>query len=85
MNSILIISSLVLLIIAGVVTFYAFKQEEKKMKKYKEQHLTAKEARERSLEYEEKSVSSVIPLQIWTYGIATVFTIIIVVVFAIYY
>lgn len=85
MNTMLIIASIILVIIAGIVTVYAFKQEEKKMEKYKQEHLSAEDARKRSQEYEENSISSVVPVQFWTYLIATLVTIVLIVVFAIYY
>lgn len=81
----LILASVFLVIIAGIVTFFAFKQEEKKMEKYKEAQLSPAEARKRSQEYEESSVSSVLPMQIWTYIIVTVVTVIFIVIFAINY
>jgi len=81
MNTILIICSVVLAIIAGLVTWYAVKQEDRKIEKHKEE--SPEEARKRSLEYEENSVSSVLPVQIWAYSIVTVVTIVIVVIFAI--
>lgn len=85
MYTLLIACSLILVIIAAIATIFAIRQEERKMDHYKEQHLSVKEARERSLEYEQSSVSSVVPVQFWTYIIATIVTIVLIIVFAIYY
>lgn len=85
MYTLLIICSLLLVVIAAVATFYAIRQEERKMAHYKLQHISAKEERERSLEYEQTSVGSVVPVQFWTYIIATFVTLALIVVFAIYY
>lgn len=75
----LIIASLVLILIAGIVTLLAFKQEENKIESYKEQNLSPIEERKRSQEYEENSVSSVVPLQIWTYTITAIITVVLIV------
>lgn len=83
MNTILILFSTILVIVAGVVTWFAVKQEDKKIRAHENE--APHEARQRSLEYEKTSVSSMLPVQIWTYGIVTVVTIIIVIIFAINY
>lgn len=83
MNTILIVFSTVLVIVAGVVTWLAVKQEDKKIEEHKKE--TPEEARQRSLEYEKNSVSSMIPVQIWAYGITTVVTIVLVIIIAVYY
>lgn len=79
MYTMLIIASLVLILIAGIVTLLAFKQEENKIESYKEQNLSPIEERKRSQEYEENSVSSVVPLQIWTYTITAIITVVLIV------
>ncbi|AIF45477.1 hypothetical protein [Virgibacillus sp. SK37] len=62
-------------------TFYAFKQEEKKMKKYEEEGDTVEEQLKRSLEYEKSSLKSNVPIQIWIYTITILLSLI---AFAIY-
>lgn len=71
------------MIIAAIVTVYALKQEERKMKEYKS--MSYEEAMKRSQQYEEESVATMLPVQIWTYVIGIVVTLIIIAVFAIYY
>lgn len=83
MNTILILGSMILIIVAGIITWFAVKQENKKIQEHKNE--SAEEARERSLEYEKNSVSKMLPVQIWTYTIVTVITIVIVIIFAINY
>ena len=68
----LIVFLTILFIVAMVFTFYAFKQEEIKMKKYKEEGDSEESELKRSLEYESTSVKKYIPIQIWMYVIATI-------------
>ncbi|HLR54230.1 MAG TPA: hypothetical protein VK078_05830 [Pseudogracilibacillus sp.] len=83
MNMILIWSSMILIIVAGIITWFAVKQENKKIQDHKNE--SAEEARERSLAYEKNSVSKMLPVQIWTYSIVTIVTIIVVIIFAFNY
>lgn len=85
MYTILIGISLVLVIVAAFITVRALKQEERKMKEYKNGAFSYKDALKRSQEYEENSVSAMLPVQIWTYVAAFIVTIILIVAFAIYY
>ncbi len=67
MNAILIIGSLVLVIIAAIITVKALKQEERKLKRYESQAFSHRDAIRRSKHYEENSVSTMLPIQIWAY------------------
>lgn len=69
MNTGLIISLIILFIIAILGTFYALKQEEKKMKQYEDEGVTVEEELRRSNEYEKSSLKSSLPVQIWIYVI----------------
>lgn len=68
----LIIISFILFVIALVWTLFIFKQEENKMKKYEEEGDTIEDQLKRSEEYEKRSLSSDVPLQIIIYGVFTV-------------
>lgn len=70
MSTALIISLIVLFVIAMWGTFYALKQEEKKMKQYEEEGVTVEEELRRSNEYEKSSLKTSLPVQIWIYVIA---------------
>lgn len=72
----LIVLLSILFVIAMGFTFFAFKQEEAKMKKYKEEGNTVADELRRSREYESTSVKKYIPIQLWIYGIFTILTII---------
>ncbi len=85
MYTILIVISLVLVIVAAIVTVSALKQEERKMKEYETGGFSYKDALKRSKEYEKNSISKMLPVQIWTYVAAFVVTVIIITAFAIYY
>jgi|GEM_PF-2256327 len=85
MNTILIIGSLGLVIVAALVTVIALKQEERKMKKYQTDVFSYEDELKRSHEYEQNSIKNVIPIQLWMYGIGLVFSIVLIVVFAVYY
>ncbi|MBO1002967.1 hypothetical protein ACFSKI_02275 [Pseudogracilibacillus auburnensis] len=85
MNTILIVSSLLLVIIAAVITIHALKQEEKKMNEYSTKEFSFADAQKRSKHYEENSVSTMLPIQIWTYIIGFIVTVILITAFAIYY
>lgn len=69
--TILIVISTILVIIALIWTLFIFKQEEDKMKKYEEDGDTAEDQLKRSEEYEKRSLSSGIPLQIIIYSVFT--------------
>jgi predicted PurR-regulated permease PerM len=77
----LIIFLIVLFVIAMILTFYAFKQEEMKMKQYKEAGNTVENELKRSHEYESTSIKKYIPIQIWIYVITTILSIIMIVYF----
>lgn len=77
----LIIFLIILFVVAMFFTFYAFKQEEAKMKQYKEAGDTVENELKRSLEYESTSIKKYIPIQIWMYVITTILTIILIVYF----
>lgn len=81
MNTGLLIFLTVLFIAALAGTFFAFKQEEKKMKKYEEEGQTVQDELKRSLEYESSSLKSNVPIQIWIYVITIILSL---VAFAIY-
>jgi len=85
MNAILILFSLILVIVAAVITVKALKQEERKMKEYETNALSYKDALKRSKAYEENSVSTMLPVQIWTYVIGFIVSIILIAAFAYYY
>lgn len=72
----LIIFLVILFVIAMFFTFYAFKQEEMKMKKYEEDGDTVADELKRSHEYENTSVQNYLPIQGWIYIIAIIVTII---------
>jgi hypothetical protein len=69
MNAGLLIFFIILFIAAMIGTFYAFKQEENKMKKYEEEGVTPQDEIKRSLEYEKSSLKSNVPIQVWIYTI----------------
>lgn len=71
----LIIFLVILFIITMLLTFYAFKIEEAKMKHYKDVGDTVEDELKRSLEYEATSVKKYIPIQIWMYVITTIISI----------
>lgn len=70
MSAGLMILLVIIFIIAILGTFYAFKQEEKKMKQYEDEGVTVEEELRRSNEYEKSSLKSSLPVQIWIYVIA---------------
>lgn len=72
----LIIFLIILFIITMGFTFLAFKQEETKMKKIKDEGNTIENELKRSYEYESTSVKNYIPIQIWIYGIAILLSIV---------
>lgn len=65
----LIIFLVILFIITMSLTLYAFRQEEQKIKRYEEEGDTVEEQLQRSHEYEETSIKTYIPIQIWIYSI----------------
>lgn len=69
MSTGMIIFLIVLFVAAILGTFYAFKQEEKKMKKYEEEGVTVQEELQRSNDYETNSLKKSVPLQVWIYVI----------------
>jgi len=85
MNTILIACSVLLVIVAAAGTAYALKQEDRKIKKYQAADYTVKDEIKRSQEYENNSVSKYNPIQIWTYVIGLIVTLILIAAFAIYY
>lgn len=85
MNTILIIGSLGLVVVAAIVTVIALKQEERKIKKYQTEVFSYEDELKRSQEYEENSIRNVIPIQLWMYGIGLVASIVLIIAFAIYY
>jgi type IV secretory pathway component VirB8 len=70
MNTGLIIFLIVLFAIALVGTFFAFRQEENKMKKYEEDGDTPQDEIQRSLDYEKSSLKSNVSIQVWIYVVA---------------
>jgi len=72
----LIIFLIILFLITMVLTLYAFKQEEMKMKKYEEEGDTVADELKRSHEYESTSVKNYLPIQGWIYVIAIIATIV---------
>ncbi|WP_100011147.1 hypothetical protein [Lentibacillus sediminis] len=72
MSTGLIVFLVVLFIAAVGGTFFAFRQEEKKMKKYEEEGETHEEELKRSLEYEKSSLSSNVPTQLWIYSVTII-------------
>lgn len=72
----LVVFLVILFIITMGLTFFAFKQEDVKRKRIKEEGNTIESERQRSREYEATSVKSYIPIQIWIYSIALVLGII---------
>lgn len=77
----LIIILIILFLVAMIFTFYAFKQEEAKIKKYEEEGITPQDELKRSHEYEKTSIQTYIPIQIWLYVATTVVSILIIVYF----
>jgi cbb3-type cytochrome oxidase subunit 3 len=65
----LIIFLIFLFILAILGTFFALKQEERKMKKYEVEGDTIEDQLSRSLEYESASLKSNVRTQIWIYSI----------------
>src|SRR5690625_184573 len=65
----LIIASFILFVVALVWTLFIFKQEENKMKKYEEEGDTLEDQLKRSEEYEKRSLSSDVTLQIVIYSV----------------
>jgi len=76
MSMSLIIFLIVLFIIAMALTFYAFGQEEKKMKNIKEAGDTVEDQLQRSHDYESTSIRKYIPIQLWIYSITIILSII---------
>lgn len=72
----LIVFLIILFIITMAMTFFAFKQEDMKIKKIKEEGNTIENELKRSYEYEKTSVKTYLPIQIWIYGIATLLSIV---------
>jgi hypothetical protein len=70
MNAGLIIILVILFVAALIGTFFAFRQEENKMKKYEEEGDTPQDEIRRSLDYEKSSLKSNVPIQVWIYTIA---------------
>ena len=81
----LILISFLFIVIAAVLTIIALRQENQKVKKYEADGSTYKEALKRSHEYEKASISSVVPIQLWVYGIGALLTIVLIIAFAMYY
>jgi len=79
----LIIGSLILTIIAGIITFFALKQEDKKIEKYQSEGNNPANDLKRSHDYEKESVNAVLPVQIWAYGICALATLVLVIYFAV--
>lgn len=79
----LIIGSLILSIIAAIITIYALKQESNKIKKYQSEGHNPESDLKRSHDYEKDSINNVLPIQIWAYGICTVITLVLVIYFAV--
>ncbi|WP_010530336.1 hypothetical protein [Lentibacillus jeotgali] len=77
----LIIFLVILFIAAMGGTFFAFKQEEDKMKKYEEEGDSFEDQLRRSHEYETSSLRTNVPIQLAIYGITITVSLI---VFAIY-
>ncbi|HLS61040.1 MAG TPA: hypothetical protein VK044_07920 [Virgibacillus sp.] len=73
----LIIFLIVLFIIAMALTFYAFGQEERKMKKLEDAGDTVEDELQRSHDYEATSIRTYIPIQLWIYAISIILTIIV--------
>lgn len=76
MSTWLIIFLIVLFLITMALTFFAFGQEEKKMKKIEQDGDTVEDQLQRSLDYESTSVRKYIPIQIWIYAITIILSII---------
>jgi len=72
----LIIFLIILFLITMILTLYAFKQEEMKMKKYEEEGDTVADELKRSHEYESTSVQNYLPIQGWIYIISIIVTIV---------
>lgn len=77
----LIVILTIIFLVAMFFTFYAFRQEDQKIKKYEREGDTVQDELKRSLEYEENSVKKYIPIQIWIYAISIIVTLIIVIYF----
>ena len=74
-----LITLLLVLCVAGLGgTFLAFKQEEKKIKKYEEE---GRDELRRSLDYETSSIKSNVSIQVWIYVVTILLSL---VAFAIY-
>jgi len=66
----------ILFIITMIMTLYAFKKQNDKMKAYEQHGHDFDEEHKRSLEYEETSIKKYLPIQLWAYAITTVLTLI---------
>lgn len=64
----LILFLVLLFIITIMLTLYALRQEDEKMKKYEKED-TAYDELKRSHEYEKTSIRTYLPIQIWIYVI----------------
>lgn len=73
----------VVCLVAVIITYRVLKEEERKQKGYEESGQSAEEELQRSLEYEKSSWSSNIPVLTWIYVIATLLSIIALVVYMI--
>lgn len=81
MNVTLIVLSAILVLIASIVTVFVLKQEEKKSKQYATEKNSEHSEFLRSQEYEKNSVKKYIPIQLWIYGLTTVFTLVLILFF----
>ena len=70
MNTGIVIFLIVLFAAALAGTFFAFRQEENKIKRYEEEGVTPQDEIKRSLDYEKSSLKSNVPIQLWIYSIA---------------
>lgn len=76
-----IIFMIILFIVTLIATFATLKKEENKQKAYEKQGDTPEEERKRSFEYENQSLKSNVPLQIWIYTLTIFLSLL---VFAVY-
>lgn len=76
MSTGLIVFLIILFLITMALTMFAFKQEDMKIKKIKEEGNTIENEMKRSYEYETNSVKTYIPIQIWIYGITILLSIV---------
>ncbi|HZW67113.1 MAG TPA: hypothetical protein VFF20_00660 [Pseudogracilibacillus sp.] len=74
MLMILTVFLIILFIITMIMTWYAFKKQEDKIKAYEQGEHDFDGEYQRSIEYEKTSIKKYLPIQLWVYAITTILT-----------